>query len=259
MLSLVSLCPVLQALPSFCPRRSEEADGRAPGPDRAASLGGHPAGRLQAGPRARGDAATAEPRQAGHRAGPQSPRADVEAAHAANPPEPPSWEQRCLLGRLPITHLAGSITCKGWHLGVNQLKNHLVTPAGWIFSTSPAPACICFISQWPLVLWMSPCTPTSHRAKGRFCRGWGRTHDTSGGVQCCGPCPTSGMARLMLKGKRSWGGEHCQMGRGTGGTRGADCTSPTLQGRLEMWVDMFPMDMPAPGPAIDISPRKPKK
>ncbi|XP_029452108.1 otoferlin isoform X2 [Rhinatrema bivittatum] len=31
------------------------------------------------------------------------------------------------------------------------------------------------------------------------------------------------------------------------------------QGRLEMWVDMFPMDMPAPGPAIDISPRKPKR
>ncbi|NXK43793.1 OTOF protein, partial [Piprites chloris] len=31
------------------------------------------------------------------------------------------------------------------------------------------------------------------------------------------------------------------------------------QGRLEMWVDMFPMDMLAPGPAIDISPRKPKK
>uniref|UniRef100_A0A668ACF4 Otoferlin a n=1 Tax=Myripristis murdjan TaxID=586833 RepID=A0A668ACF4_9TELE len=30
------------------------------------------------------------------------------------------------------------------------------------------------------------------------------------------------------------------------------------QGRIEMWVDMFPMDMPAPGPAIDISPRKPK-
>uniref|UniRef100_M3ZM87 Otoferlin a n=1 Tax=Xiphophorus maculatus TaxID=8083 RepID=M3ZM87_XIPMA len=30
------------------------------------------------------------------------------------------------------------------------------------------------------------------------------------------------------------------------------------QGRLEMWVDMFPMDMPAPGPAIDTSPRKPK-
>ncbi|NXE71083.1 OTOF protein, partial [Calcarius ornatus] len=46
---------------------------------------------------------------------------------------------------------------------------------------------------------------------------------------------------------------------GTGGTRGADCASPTPQGRLEMWVDMFPMDMPAPGPAIDISPRKPKK
>ncbi|KAG7196910.1 hypothetical protein KM043_000181 [Ampulex compressa] len=30
------------------------------------------------------------------------------------------------------------------------------------------------------------------------------------------------------------------------------------QGKLELWVDMFPMDMPAPGPAIDISPRKPK-
>ncbi|KAK3542372.1 hypothetical protein QTP86_025854 [Hemibagrus guttatus] len=31
------------------------------------------------------------------------------------------------------------------------------------------------------------------------------------------------------------------------------------QGRIEMWVDMFPMDGPAPGPALDISPRKPKK
>ncbi|KAM6992483.1 otoferlin isoform 9-T9 [Tautogolabrus adspersus] len=30
------------------------------------------------------------------------------------------------------------------------------------------------------------------------------------------------------------------------------------QGRIEMWVDMFSMDMPAPGPAIEISPRKPK-
>ncbi|XP_068432708.1 otoferlin isoform X3 [Clinocottus analis] len=30
------------------------------------------------------------------------------------------------------------------------------------------------------------------------------------------------------------------------------------QGRIEMWVDMFPMDMPAPGPAIDTAPRKPK-
>ena len=25
-----------------------------------------------------------------------------------------------------------------------------------------------------------------------------------------------------------------------------------------MWVDMFPMDMPAPGPQVDISPRKPR-
>uniref|UniRef100_A0A3Q2DM59 Otoferlin n=1 Tax=Cyprinodon variegatus TaxID=28743 RepID=A0A3Q2DM59_CYPVA len=31
------------------------------------------------------------------------------------------------------------------------------------------------------------------------------------------------------------------------------------QGRIEMWVDMFPMDKAAPGPAIDISPRKPKR
>nr|XP_055041938.1 otoferlin isoform X4 [Misgurnus anguillicaudatus] len=31
------------------------------------------------------------------------------------------------------------------------------------------------------------------------------------------------------------------------------------QGRIEMWVDMFPMDVPAPGPAIEISPRKPKR
>ncbi|KAI1885019.1 hypothetical protein AGOR_G00215870 [Albula goreensis] len=30
------------------------------------------------------------------------------------------------------------------------------------------------------------------------------------------------------------------------------------QGQLQMWVEMFPMDMPHPGPAADISPRKPK-
>uniref|UniRef100_A0A4W6G201 Fer-1 like family member 6 n=1 Tax=Lates calcarifer TaxID=8187 RepID=A0A4W6G201_LATCA len=30
------------------------------------------------------------------------------------------------------------------------------------------------------------------------------------------------------------------------------------QGQLQMWVDMFPMDLPHPGPSVDISPRKPK-
>ncbi|KAJ8004431.1 hypothetical protein DPEC_G00135640 [Dallia pectoralis] len=30
------------------------------------------------------------------------------------------------------------------------------------------------------------------------------------------------------------------------------------QGQLQMWVDMFPMDMPHPGPSVDIGPRKPK-
>ncbi|XP_067833416.1 fer-1-like protein 6 [Heptranchias perlo] len=30
------------------------------------------------------------------------------------------------------------------------------------------------------------------------------------------------------------------------------------QGHVQMWVDMFPMDIPPPGPSVDISPRKPK-
>ncbi|KAG7240430.1 hypothetical protein INR49_027001 [Caranx melampygus] len=30
------------------------------------------------------------------------------------------------------------------------------------------------------------------------------------------------------------------------------------QGQLQMWIDMFPMDLPHPGPSVDISPRKPK-
>uniref|UniRef100_A0AAV2KC41 Uncharacterized protein n=1 Tax=Knipowitschia caucasica TaxID=637954 RepID=A0AAV2KC41_KNICA len=50
--------------------RSEEADGRALGPDRVEALGRDPQSGLSAGPGARGDQAPAEPRQAGHRAGP---------------------------------------------------------------------------------------------------------------------------------------------------------------------------------------------
>ena len=29
------------------------------------------------------------------------------------------------------------------------------------------------------------------------------------------------------------------------------------QGKIELWVDMFPMDMPLPEPAVDVSVRKP--
>ena len=32
-----------------------------------------------------------------------------------------------------------------------------------------------------------------------------------------------------------------------------------FQGKIEMWVDMFPMDMPSPGAPVDITPRKPTK
>ncbi|XP_047457611.1 fer-1-like protein 6 isoform X2 [Mugil cephalus] len=31
------------------------------------------------------------------------------------------------------------------------------------------------------------------------------------------------------------------------------------QGGVQMWVDMFPLDLPHPGPSVDISPRKPKR
>lgn len=31
-----------------------------------------------------------------------------------------------------------------------------------------------------------------------------------------------------------------------------------MQGAVQMWVDVFPMDLPHPGPSVDISPRKPK-
>ena len=31
----------------------------------------------------------------------------------------------------------------------------------------------------------------------------------------------------------------------------------SLQGKVEMWIDMFAMDMPSPGAPVDITPRKP--
>ena len=30
-----------------------------------------------------------------------------------------------------------------------------------------------------------------------------------------------------------------------------------ISGKIELWVDMFPMDMPLPGLPVDVSPRKP--
>lgn len=36
------------------------------------------------------------------------------------------------------------------------------------------------------------------------------------------------------------------------------CVYVCLQGQVQMWVDIFPMDLPHPGPSVDISPRKPK-
>ena len=30
-----------------------------------------------------------------------------------------------------------------------------------------------------------------------------------------------------------------------------------LQGKIELWVDMFPMDMPLPGLPVEVAPRKP--
>lgn len=60
------------------------------------------------------------------------------------------------------------------------------------------------------------------------------------------------MRGVLTKQRLGGGGEQ---GRSLGETWHA----PLPQGRLELWVDMFPMDMPAPGTPLDISPRKPKK
>jgi len=30
-----------------------------------------------------------------------------------------------------------------------------------------------------------------------------------------------------------------------------------MQGKIELWIDMFAMDMPSPGAPVEITPRKP--
>ena len=38
-----------------------------------------------------------------------------------------------------------------------------------------------------------------------------------------------------------------------------DCLVCFVQGRVELWVDLFPVALGPPGPPVEIKPRKPKK
>lgn len=140
--------------------------------------------------------------------------------HAAGPAEPPPRrEQRCWLGRPACIVMGSGGILQQWHLGINSPSQSLV-PDDEIFSASPAPqAPWSPVPSIPMYLSTAPCPETllwrvekDSQHKGTL------SCFTSGRVQCCRPYSTSGMARLLLKGKRSWrgycGGVECKKAQG---------------------------------------------